>query len=42
MGFLHELWRFLSHRKKLWMLPLILVSLTIGGLLSHYVGLEHP
>ena len=33
MTFLSELWRFLRVRKKLWMLPLILIALAIGGLL---------
>jgi hypothetical protein len=33
MTFLSELWRFLSVRKKLWMLPLIVVALGIGALL---------
>ena len=33
MEFLHELWLFLRARKKLWMLPLILVMVVLGGLL---------
>lgn len=33
MTFISELWRFLSARKKLWLLPLILVALAIGALL---------
>jgi hypothetical protein len=33
MAFLRELWQFLRVRKKLWMLPLIVVMLVIGGLL---------
>lgn len=33
MAFLKELWKFLRVRKKLWMLPLILVLLVLGGLL---------
>jgi hypothetical protein len=33
MAFLKELWSFLRVRKKLWMLPLIVVMLLIGGLL---------
>ena len=33
MTFLSELWRFLNARKKLWLLPLILVALAIGTLL---------
>ncbi len=33
MAFLTELWQFLRVRKKLWLLPLILVAVAIGGLL---------
>ena len=33
MDFLSELWAFLRIRKKLWLLPIILVMVTIGGLL---------
>lgn len=33
MDFLTELWAFLSVRKKLWLLPIIIVMVTIGGLL---------
>ena len=33
MSFLSELWQFLRVRKKLWLLPLILVAVAIGGLL---------
>ena len=33
MSFLAELWRFLRVRKKLWMLPIILVMLVLGGLM---------
>lgn len=33
MDFLKELWAFLSVRKKLWLLPIILVMVAIGGLL---------
>ena len=33
MDFLAELWTFLRVRKKLWLLPMILVMVTIGGLL---------
>lgn len=33
MGFLKELWAFMRHRKKFWLLPLILVLVLIGGLL---------
>ena len=30
---LKELWRFLRVRKKLWMMPIIIVMLLLGGLL---------
>jgi hypothetical protein len=33
MNFLKELWAFLSIRKKLWLLPIIIVMLIFGGLL---------
>ena len=33
MSFLAELWRFLKVRKKLWLLPLVLMMLIVGGLL---------
>ena len=33
MSFLYELWAFLRERKKFWLLPLILLTLIIGGLL---------
>jgi len=33
MSFITDLWRFLRVRKKLWLLPIILVMVTIGGLL---------
>lgn len=33
MAFIQELWRFLRSRKKLWLLPIILVMLILGGLL---------
>ena len=33
MSFLAELWQFLKVRKKLWMLPIIVVLLLLGGLL---------
>lgn len=38
MGFLRELWRFLRVRKKLWLLPIILVLLAVGGLLLFAQG----
>ncbi len=33
MEFLKELWTFLSVRKKLWLAPIIIVILILGGLL---------
>jgi len=33
MSFLAELWAFLRQRKKFWLLPIIAMILTIGGLL---------
>jgi len=33
MTFLSELWTFLRKRKKLWLLPVIVVMLVLGGLL---------
>ncbi len=33
MSFFAELWAFLRERKKLWLLPIIIVMVTIGGLL---------
>ena len=33
MSFLAELWAFLRARKKFWLLPIILLTLVIGGLL---------
>ena len=33
MEFLKELWEFLSARKKLWLAPIIIVMLILGGLL---------
>lgn len=33
MTFLREIWLFLRARKKLWLAPIIIVMLTIGGLL---------
>ena len=33
MAFLQELWQFLRVRKKLWLLPIIVVMLVLGGLL---------
>jgi drug/metabolite transporter superfamily protein YnfA len=33
MDFLVELWAFLRSRKKLWLLPIAIVMLLLGGLL---------
>jgi hypothetical protein len=33
MSFLAELWRFLAKRKKLWLMPIILISMFLGILL---------
>jgi hypothetical protein len=33
MSFLKELWAFLKERKKLWLLPIILGMVLLGGLL---------
>jgi hypothetical protein len=33
MEFVTQMWRFLEARRKLWMLPIIVVSVLIGGLL---------
>jgi len=34
MDFLKELWTFLRVRKKLWLAPIILVMLILGGLMN--------
>lgn len=33
MGFIAELWRFLGVRKKFWLLPIILITVALGGML---------
>jgi hypothetical protein len=33
MAFIRELWQFLRVRKKLWLLPIVLMLVAIGGLL---------
>lgn len=33
MTFLVELWRFLRVRKKFWLLPIIMMTLALGGIL---------
>lgn len=34
MEFLKQLWKFLRVRKKLWLAPIILVMLILGGLMN--------
>ena len=38
MEFLKELWAFLKVRKKLWLAPIIIVMLIVGGLLISAQG----
>jgi len=33
MDFVLQMWRFMAARRKFWMLPIILVSVLLGGLL---------
>ena len=33
MGFLIDLWGFLNHRKKFWLLPIIVILLGLGVLI---------
>lgn len=33
MAFLAEFWEFLATRKKFWLLPILLITVLIGGLL---------
>jgi len=33
MEFIKELWNFLRVRKKLWLAPIIIIMVTLGGLL---------
>ena len=33
MSLLIELWQFLKQRKKLWLLPIIIIMLVLGGIL---------
>ena len=33
MDFVMQMWRFLGARRKFWLLPIILVTVLIGGLL---------
>ncbi|VAW89314.1 hypothetical protein MNBD_GAMMA18-1593 [hydrothermal vent metagenome] len=38
MDFLCELWRFMRVRKKLWLLPIFIVLLLLGGLIIAVQG----
>lgn len=38
MRFFYELWQFLRIRKKLWLLPIIVVMSILGGLLIFVKG----
>lgn len=38
MDFVRELWAFLRHRKKLWLLPIVLVLLLLGVLIVFVQG----
>jgi hypothetical protein len=33
MSFVIQMWRFLSERRKLWLLPIIVISVVLGGML---------
>lgn len=33
MDFVSQMWRFLSERRKLWLLPIMVISVVLGGLL---------
>ena len=33
MAFVEELWRFLKARKKLWLLPIVVITVVLGGLM---------
>jgi len=38
MTFIKELWRFLASRKKLWLLPIVIVMILLGFLLIFAQG----
>ena len=38
MEFLKELWNFLKIRKKIWLLPIIIIMLIFGGLIIQAQG----
>ena len=37
-GLISELWQFMRQRKKFWLLPILVVLLTVGGLLVFAQG----
>ena len=37
-GLIRELWSFMKHRKKFWLLPILVVLLSVGGLLVFAQG----
>ena len=34
MDFVMQMWRFLGARRKFWLLPIIMISVLLGGLLA--------
>jgi hypothetical protein len=38
MGLLSELWAFMRERKKFWLLPVIIIMITVGALLVFAQG----
>ena len=38
MGLMGELWAFMRERKKLWLLPIVVVLVVVGGLLVFAQG----
>ncbi len=38
MSLLYEIWRYMRHRKKFWLLPVILVLFIFGGLIVFTQG----
>ena len=38
LGLVGELWAFMKERKKLWLLPIVMVLLLVGGLLVFAQG----
>lgn len=42
MEFLKEYWRFLRSRKKIWMIPLIVLLLLASGLIIIIKGMASP